>query len=370
MQEQQFGLRRAPDLDFLDDAVPVQPSGERRIGEDHVETPRRQAEFRLRRAVERTGERVAPQDAHPVQAAQCQVHGGEAHHLRVHIGAVESRLLQLPDRVAAQRVAEAAPHGLAVGLDLLDAGRRGVGQADMVPGADQKPRRARGRVADRLADLRIDQPHQGADDMARGAELAEFARLPDLAQHVLEQVALGVGVHLVEPQGIQLADDLGEHGRLVDHQPGAVHEVGRAVRRERGMEREDFFAHPIDQPLAVQRIRPGRPAQEFARHAADAGRAGVARVAQRPFAFVGAGVRGGARPLRRSHPGCVRCFMHVEIDQETQLLGVLGRVRIAAAEQIIADAVDAAPEFRSHGHGAGNPRDRNFDTPHAAGFQA
>ena len=41
----------------------------------------------------------------------------------------------------------------------------------------------------------------GADDVARRAELAQLARLLDLAQHVLEQIALGVGVGLVEAAG-------------------------------------------------------------------------------------------------------------------------------------------------------------------------
>jgi hypothetical protein len=36
----------------------------------------------------------------------------------------------------------------------------------------------------------------------RRAELAQFASLLDLPQHVLEQVALGVGVGLVEAQAI------------------------------------------------------------------------------------------------------------------------------------------------------------------------
>ena len=211
------------------------------------------------------------------------------------------------------------------------------------PRADQEACRARRRVIDRLADPRIDQPHQCADDVARCAELAEFARLPDLAEHVLEQVALGVRVHAAEMQIVQLAHDLGEHRRLVDHQPGTVHEVGDAICRELGMERKDLFAHPVDQLLAVQRMRPGRPAQEFARHRPDTGIVGVARIAQGPFALECACVSSGTWSLRRAHPRRVCRFVHVEVDQEAELFGVLGRVRIAAAEEIVADAVDAAP---------------------------
>ena len=131
----------------------------------------------------------------------------------------------------------------------------------MVPGADQESRRARRRIEDRLAGPRIDQPDDGADDVARRAELAEFAGLADLAQNMFEQVALGVGVDPVEMQVVQPADDLGEHSRLVDDQPGAFHEIGDAVRRQFGVKGKDLLAHPCDQPLAVQRLRPGRPAQ-------------------------------------------------------------------------------------------------------------
>ena len=120
--------------------------------------------------------------------------------------------------------------GLAFRVDLLDPGRRGVGEPDMVPGADEEARRPRRRIVDRLSNPGVDQPDQGADDVARRPELTEFARLPDLPEHMLEQVALGVRVNPVEMQVVQLADHLGEHGRLVDHQPGAVHEVGDSVR--------------------------------------------------------------------------------------------------------------------------------------------
>ena len=106
--------------------------------------------------------------------------------------------MQLPDGGAAQRVAETAPNGLAVRLDFLDAGGRRVRKADVVVRADQEPRRAGGGVVDGLAEAGIDQLHQGTDDVARRAELAQLAGLADLAQHMLEQIALGVGVHPVE----------------------------------------------------------------------------------------------------------------------------------------------------------------------------
>ena len=51
----------------------------------------------------------------------------------------------------------------------------------MIPCADQESSRARRRVEDRLSDPWIDKLDHGTDDMARGAELPELARLPDLA---------------------------------------------------------------------------------------------------------------------------------------------------------------------------------------------
>ena len=51
----------------------------------------------------------------------------------------------------------------------------------MVVGADQESGGAGGRVVDGLAEAGIDELHHGADDVAGRAELAELARLPDLA---------------------------------------------------------------------------------------------------------------------------------------------------------------------------------------------
>ena len=58
----------------------------------------------------------------------------------------------------------------------------------------------------------------GADDVPRRAELPQLAGLLDLAQHMLEQVTLGVGVGLVQVQLVDQVHHLGEHGRLVDAQ--------------------------------------------------------------------------------------------------------------------------------------------------------
>ena len=126
--------------------------------------------------------------------------GGEANHLRVHVG-----------------------------VDLLDPVGRGIGQPDLIPHADQEARRTCGRVGDCFAASGIDQPDQSADDRAGRAERAGLARLPNLAERVLEEVALGVRVPPVEMRVVQLADDLGEHRRLVDDRPSVVRGVEDAA---------------------------------------------------------------------------------------------------------------------------------------------
>ena len=187
--------------------------------------------------------------------------------------------------------------------------------------------------------------------MAGRPELAELARLPDLAEHVLEEVALGVGVHLFEMQVVHLAHDLGEHRRLVDDEAGAGHEVGDAPGRHLGVERKDLLAHPDDQPFAVQRVGPRGPAQGAALHRPLARRAGVPRIAEGPFPVEHARVDLGPGTARGADPGRVRRLEHVEEEEEAELLGVLGRIGIAAAEEVVADAVDAAPKLGGERHG-------------------
>ena len=76
-------------------------------------------------------------------------------------------------------------------------------------GGDQEAGGAGGRVVDRLADLGVDHLDNGPDDVPRRAELAQFAGLFDLPQHMLEQIALGVGVRLIEAQRDRPASRLG-----------------------------------------------------------------------------------------------------------------------------------------------------------------
>ena len=179
----------------------------------------------------------------------------------------------LPKKVAVCRlatlrwrelVAQAAPHALAVDLRLWMRVGRGIGEADVVVGRDQEAGGAGGRVVDGLADLRIDHRDDRADDVPRRAELAQLAGLLDLAQHVLEQVALGVGVGLVQPQLVRPGSTtcVSTVGSSMTRR-APCHEVHRRASPMLGEERKHLVAHEArrgcspDMPLAQddQRIR-------------------------------------------------------------------------------------------------------------------
>ena len=191
-------------------------------------------------------------------------------------------------------------------LHLLDAVRRRVREPNVVVSADEESGRTGGRVVDGLADSRIDKLDHGADDVAGRPELAQLARLPDLAEHVLEEIALGVGVDPLKVEVVHLAHDLGEHRRLVDDETRALHEVSDSSRRDLGVERKHFLANPGDQLLAVERVRPRGPAKGAARDHLLARRAGVPRIAEGPLPIEGARV--GLRPgtARGADAGRVR----------------------------------------------------------------
>ena len=60
------------------------------------------------------------------------------------------------------------------------------GAGHVLEGLRQEAARAAAGVVDRLADLRVDHPHHGADDLARGEELpAVVALLAHLEQQAL-----------------------------------------------------------------------------------------------------------------------------------------------------------------------------------------
>ncbi len=188
--------------------------------------------------------------------------------------------------------------------------------------------------------------------MARGAELAEFAGRLDLLQHMLEQVALGIGVAFVEAQTIDLADDLGQHHRFVDDQSRAVHEVDRAACGDFGIEGKHLVAQEAHQILAGQRPAPiatsgsgSRGMVSLATH-----RRGVEWIAQFPVAAVDA--FGGLLHQAGARLGLgVQPFGKVEEEQEGQLLGVGHRIGIAATKQVVADVFDVLAELRGQGHG-------------------
>ena len=70
----------------------------------------------------------------------------------------------------------------------------------------------------------------------------------------------------------------------------------------------------------------------------------VPRPIERTCVGLGSGATRGADASR------VRRLEHVEEEEEAELLGVLGRIGVAAAEEVVADAVDSAAEFRSERH--------------------
>lgn len=115
----------------------------------------------------------------------------------------------------------------AVDLHLLDLG--GVGQPDVVERRHQEAGGTGRWVIHRVADPRVQHGDDGADDVARRSELAKLAGLLDLLQDVLEQIALGVGIGVIEAQMVDQRYHLRQHGWLVDHQTRAIHEVDRGA---------------------------------------------------------------------------------------------------------------------------------------------
>ncbi len=207
-------------------------------------------------------------------------------------------------------------------------------------------------VVDRVADLRVDHLDDGADHVARRAELAQLAGLLDLAQHMLEEVALGVGIGLVQAQAVHQADDLAEHGGLVDGQPGAVHEVVGCAGAQLGGEGKHLVAHEAHQGFAAEGLGPDRPAQLAARDAGDAFPGGVERVFQQPVAVEQAGV-GALEHLGALLVLGVYALDEVEEEQEGELLGVADGVGVAAAKEVVADLVDGPAHVGGQGHGRG-----------------
>ena len=324
----------------------------------------RQAHLGLALGVLRGGEHIAQLDAHVGQAAQREVHRGKPHHLRVYIVAEEGGAVQGAHLGGRELVAQAAPLRFAVQLGGGDGAGRRVRQADVVVGRHQKARRAGGRVVDGLADLGVDHLDDGADHMPRRAELAQFAGLFDLPQHVLEEIALGVGVGLVQAQAVDEVDHLGQHGGLVDRQARTGHEVGGAALAQFGEESEHLVADETHDRFARQALGPDRPAEAFARdrgcraqHGGAAAacilrgeaRGGIEGVLQVPGAVEQTGVRLLEKPGAGAVLG-VDAFDEIEEEQKRELLGVAHRVRIAAAEQIVADLVDRPAHVGGQGH--------------------
>ena len=82
----------------------------------------------------------------------------------------------------------------------------------------------------------------------------------------------------------------------------------------------------------------------------DTGLTGVTRIPQVPVAVEGANVGCRARTVRGTDACSVRRLVHIEVDQEAQLFGILSRVWITTAEEVVANAVNPLPEFGRHRH--------------------
>ena len=137
---------------------------------------------------------------------QEHVHAADAQHGAVEVVPVEGALV-------------VAPAGGLVPVDGL-----AVVADQVLGGGDEKTGGAAGRVADAV--LRGGRGHldHEFDDVARGAELAVLAGAGDLAEHVLVEIALGVGVGHVD--GVELVHHVGQHPRGRDHEQGVLHMPG------------------------------------------------------------------------------------------------------------------------------------------------
>ena len=152
-------------------------------------------------------------------------------------------------------------------------------------------------------------------------------------------------------QIVHLAYQLGKDSRLVDDQTGTVHEVHRAFCCDPGVEGEDLVANPSHQPFTVQRVGPVGPAQQVVRNRLRAFIRRVARIAEAPVACESPFVRLSTGPVCGADASRIRRLEHVEEEEEAELLGILGGVGVTAAEEMIADSVDAATELGRQRHG-------------------
>ena len=176
----------------------VQAAGKGRVGED-------QRVF-LGLVVVGLGERVAVADVRVFHAVQEHVHAADAQHGAVEVVPVEGALV-------------VAPAGGLVPVDGL-----AVVADQVLGGGDEKTGGAAGRVADHVPGGGRGHLDHEFDDVARGAELAVLAGAGDLAEHVLVEIALGVGVGHVD--GVELIHHVGQHPRGRDHEQGVLHVPG------------------------------------------------------------------------------------------------------------------------------------------------
>jgi hypothetical protein len=179
--------------------------------------------------------------------------------------------------------------------------------------------------------------HHQLDDVARRAELAVLPGAGDLAEHVLVQVALGVGVGHVD--AVELVDHVGQHARRRHHEDGVLHVVrvgrvalllGAAVAAQR-LDEGEHLVLDRGKHLLRGRVLEPRPAQVVLLGLED-------RLLDRL-----AGADGLALAQR------VQLVQPLDEQQIRQLLDDRQRVRDAAGPHRVPDTVHLGPEFaRNH----------------------
>ncbi|MCH7554348.1 MAG: HAMP domain-containing protein [Chloroflexi bacterium] len=180
-------------------------------------------------------------------------------------------------------------------------------------------------------------------------ELAQLARLLDLLQDMLEEVALAVRIGLVEAQTIDQGHYLVEDRRLVDAQAGSIHEVHSGLLGHLGVEPEDLVPDEADQPLTGHAPCPDAPTEVFLGNGIHALRGSVERVLERPVALEDT-LEVLLRGLGSEGVVPVDPLDQVEEEQEAELLSIADRVWVAAAVEVVAYLVDASAHLGGHGH--------------------
>jgi hypothetical protein len=246
---------------------------------------------------------------------QQHVHAADAEHGAVEVVAVKGAGVEFA----------------AAGFGLVD--RVTVMVTEVFRRGDQKAPGPAGRVADHVLRRRRGHVHHQLDDVPRRAELAVLPGAGDLAEHVLVQVALGIGVRHVD--AVELVHHVRQHARCGHHEDRVLHVVGvrrvalllrPAVAPERLDERKDFVPHRGEHLLRRGLLEP-RPAQVVFVEIED-------RILDRH-----------AHTRRLVLAQRLQLVQPLDEQQVSQLLDDRQRIRDAARPHRVPDAVDLGFEF-------------------------